>query len=115
MGIVWEFENPVVLDKHTTYYVNFAIDETISNSDSVYWYGGAPVAPPNREQYIQTLNGEDQFSRHQFLCAYKRTNVVVDGMMKFVRLHIPNYFFNLEILRCVTVLPMIESFSTSGE
>jgi len=109
--IVWEFENPVVLDKHTTYYVNFAIDETISNSDSVYWYGGAP----NNEQYIQSLNGQPQYSRHQFLGAYKRTNVVVDGMMKFVWLHIPNYFFNLEIMRCVTALPMITSFSTSGE
>merc|ERR1712046_39282 len=107
--VVWEFDNPVVLDKHTTYYVNMAIDETISNSDSFYWYGGSS-APK-----VQQVNGEDQFSRHQYLGAYKRTNVVVDGMMKFVWMMIPSFYFNLEIQRCVTSLPMITSFSTVGE
>jgi hypothetical protein len=108
--VVWEFENPVVLDKHTTYYVNMAIDETIANSDSVYWYGGT-----------QAPTDDGEFSRHQFLGAYQRKNVVVNGRMTFVWLTAPDpsgsgnpFFFNLEFFRCVTSLPMISSFAATG-
>lgn len=110
--VVFEFEKPVVLDKHTTYYVNMAVDETISNSDSVYWYGGTQ-AP--RDQATK-------FSRHQFLGAYQRVNLVVDGMMTYVWIKAKDpagssnpFFFNLEIQRCVTALPMIKSLTASGE
>jgi hypothetical protein len=111
VDVVWEFEKPVVLNKHTTYYVNMAVDETISNSDSVYWYGGTA-----------TPDDTGEFSRHQFLGAYQRVNVVVDGIMTFVWLKAPDpagtatpFYFNLELLRCVTALPMIESMSANGE
>jgi hypothetical protein len=101
--VIWEFETPVTLSKHTTYYVNMAIDEVIAKSDSVYWYAGSSTGTPSGA------------GRTPFLGSYTRTNVVVDGQMKFVWLANPTGIkFDLELMRCVTSLPSITSFSTSG-
>jgi len=101
--VVWEFDHPVVLAKHTTYYVNMAIDETISKSDSIYWFAGSGATTPAGA------------GRTPFLGAYKRTNVEVDNQMMFVWQELSaGIKFDLEFMRCVTSLPSIQSFSTSG-
>jgi hypothetical protein len=101
--VVWEFDHPVVLAKHTTYYVNMAIDETISKSDSVYWWAGSGA---------QTPSGPN---RTPFLASYTRTNIVVDGEMMFTWVkNAASVKFDLELMRCVTALPSIASFSSSG-
>jgi hypothetical protein len=105
--VIWEFEHPVVLKKHTTYYVNMAIDETISKSDSVYWFAGtAPQSPA-----ADAAGGP---GRSPFLGAYHRSNYIVDNQMMFVWDKIIDVKFDLELMRCVTSLPSIESFSTAG-
>jgi len=108
--VVWEFEKPVVLSKHTTYYVNMAIDETISKSDSIYWVGGTATPTPDRTADI---------GRTAFLGSYTRKNIEVDGQMMFVweknaQVGGLDVKLDLEIMRCVTSLPSITSFSTSG-
>merc|ERR1712166_363577 len=45
--VIWEFDHPVKLSKHTTYYVNMAIDESIQRSDSVYWLAGTAAQTPD--------------------------------------------------------------------
>lgn len=117
--VVWEFEKPVVLNKHTTYYVNMAVDETISNSDSVYWAGGTQRPLHCGPGMNCADKDKHEFSRSQFLSAYKRVNVVVNNQMVFTWLKINDptgdpFYFNLEIQRCVTALPSIESISASG-
>jgi len=102
--VIWEFDHPVKLKKHTTYYVNMAIDESITKSDSIYWYAGTTTTTPQGP------------NRTPFLASYTRTNIEVDGQMMFTWVKNPNsHKFNLEIFRCVSSLPSIESFSTPGE
>jgi len=113
--VIWEFDHPVKLNKHTTYYVNMAIDESIQRSDSVYWSAGSAAQTPNT---LSTLG------RTVFLNSYTRKNIVVtdpnnaaggnDQMMFTWVKNAPNVKFDLELMRCVTSLPSIESFSTPG-
>jgi len=112
--VIWEFDKPVVLNKHTTYYVNMAIDETISKSDSVLWAAGTATPTPDRISDI---------GRTAFLGSYVRRNVRVggeandpsSGQMMFVwQKNAGGLQMDLEIMRCVTSLPSITSFSTSG-
>merc|ERR1711934_1210147 len=99
--VIWEFDKPVVLNKHTTYYVNMAIDETISKSDSVGWAAGTATPTPDRISDI---------GRTAFLGSYVRKNVRVGGEANDPS----SGQMDLEIMRCVTSLPSITSFSTSG-
>jgi len=108
--VVFEFSHPLNVEKHTTYYINAFIDDTIMDSDSVLWYGGQPTAnDPAREPM--------EFSRHAFLGAYKRANLVnsESNLMTFTWTQIPDYVFYTEIFRCVTGVAQIHSYSTVGE
>jgi hypothetical protein len=109
--VIWEFDKSVVLRKHTTYYVNMAIDESIVNSDSVYWYAGTAATTPTGAGQANEGPG-----RTPFLGSYIRTNVVIDGQSFFTWVQNPaGTYFNLELMRCVTSLPSIESFTTGAE
>lgn len=103
--VVWEFKYPVKLAKHTTYYVNMAVDEGITLSDSVNWFAGSSAVTPQ----------QDQNGRFVFLGSYRRTNVVVDDEMKFTWIKNGNSKFDLELMRCVSTHASIDSMSTSGE
>jgi hypothetical protein len=102
---IWEFKHPIKLKKHTTYYVNMVVDESIKDSDSVYWYAGSTTTTPQLNQ-----NG-----REVFFGSYTRSNVVVDGESKFVWVKNGNDKFDLELMRCVQSHASISSLSTSGE
>jgi hypothetical protein len=107
--VVFEFQTPPVLDKHTTYYVNMFIDESIISADSVMWAGGQPTS-------ADPIFDTDRDSRKQMFGAYKRRNLVntETDLMTFVWTKIPDFVFDLELFRCVTSLPRIDSFSTIG-
>jgi len=103
-SVIWEFDHAVKLNKHTTYFVNMAIDESVARSDSVYWYAGAAATSPAGA------------GRTPFLHSYTRKNIVVDGQMKFTWVRNgATVKYDLELMRCVTSLPSISSFSTDGE
>jgi len=108
--IEFEFETPVAMTKHTTYFVNAAVIGNTDVSKEVTWYSGTACSDGVAcAGQTAPAGASVQIPSSELRAAYRRSTT------SWTWSKIPNTVFATKFTRCVSSTAQVMGFSTTGE